>query len=683
VPTTSFQVFNYDNYAGSLRIIPRAVRLLDYTPGSGAAGDQGAADTIHGESGDDFVHGETGNDVIFGEGQDDQLLGGAGNDRIYGGTGEDSILGDDGRFVISRNGLTEPLYGVTTVNAQADITLPGPFTGAWIYITGRINSEAHLLSPTKGGNDVIFGGTGDDWIHGGTGDDAISGAEAQAAWYNETLVGAAFYTNGGYTVTDPSNPLGYDATTRKLAAYDANNPLAKISNFFLNFDAADAPLTLPSPPSDGGEGQKRGNKIDDGKDRLFGDDGNDWLVGGTDNDRQFGGKGDDVLNADDNLDTNGGLNNRPDSPTYADRDFVYGGDGLDVMIANTGGDRMFDWGGEFNTYLVPFSAFGEPTIYRTPNPHIRNFLLALGQESGADQTMTEPDGELGLFGQSDPQWQTNHGPPRDPQPGNTAGTPRDTRGGPEDDRGTALPLSGGGVPATLSPLVVNSTDVTLDRVFVTSDPGSPDHQALFVGGSNGNDTIEVRRGSSASRIQVVINGVSRGEFDRANISRVIVYGNDGNDTITVSTDMDPINTVLSGDAGDDVLRGGGGNNFLDGGDGNDKLYGGAGRDMLVGGWGQDTLEGAGDDDVLIGGRYTYSEDLGAIDSLMAAWAGQGTYAERVSQLRYGGSEGLFPLDASTVLDDGLVDNLFGEQGRDWFWAMGADQTDKKGNETVE
>src|SRR5262249_54552149 len=33
VPTTSFRLFNYDNYGGSLRIIPRAVKLLDYTPG--------------------------------------------------------------------------------------------------------------------------------------------------------------------------------------------------------------------------------------------------------------------------------------------------------------------------------------------------------------------------------------------------------------------------------------------------------------------------------------------------------------------------------------------------------------------------------------------------------------------------------------------------------------------------
>jgi len=118
-----------------------------------------------------------------------------------------------------------------------------------------------------------------------------------------------------------------------------------------------------------------GAKINDGKDRIFGDDGNDWLVGGTQNDRLFGGFGDDLMNLDDNQDTAGGLNNVPDAPQFADRDFAFGGGGLDVLIANTGGDRMFDWGGEFNTYVVPFSAFGEPTVFRNVNPHLRQFLL--------------------------------------------------------------------------------------------------------------------------------------------------------------------------------------------------------------------------------------------------------------------------------------------------------------------
>src|SRR5207245_2243627 len=196
----------------------------------------------------------------------------------------------------------------------------------------------------------------------------------------------------------------------------------------------------------------------------------------------FGGQGDDLMNADDNLDTNGGLNNMPDATQFADRDFVYGGDGLDVMIANTGGDRMFDWGGEFNSYIVPFSPFGEPTVYRQISPALQQFLLSLGQESGADQSMTEPNGELGFFTQKDPQWQANHGKPRDPQPGNTSGSHRDTQGGPEDDRGTALPLilTPPVAPAAAISAAGNNIDVTINRVYVMTDPSNPGQLALFV-----------------------------------------------------------------------------------------------------------------------------------------------------------------------------------------------------------
>jgi Ca2+-binding RTX toxin-like protein len=403
----AFLRFNYDNYDAGLRIIPRAFRLLDYTPGGNgqaanahadAANDLGAADLLVGEGGDDIVHGQTGNDVIFGNGQDDDLYGGAGHDRIYGGNGEDGILGDDGNIQTSRNGLVEPLNGLVSPNAQISINPNGPFVGSVEFIAGRLLKTASLTPLTAGGNDIIYGGLGDDFIHGGAGNDAISGSEALPEFYN-----TADNTN--------TDPLRYDPATRKLAAYDANNPLTKISGFLLNFQAADA----------------AGAKIDDGKDRLFGDDGHDWLVGGTGKDRMFGGNGDDLLNGDDNQDTNNGLNNSPDAPAFADGDFAFGGLGLDVLIANTGNDRLYDWKGEFNSFLVPFSAFGAPTVNRAASPAIIDFLRDLGRASGADQSFADATGELGLDKSGD------NGGPRDPQPGNIGGSQRDTQGAPEDD----------------------------------------------------------------------------------------------------------------------------------------------------------------------------------------------------------------------------------------------------------
>ncbi len=402
VDSGDFLSFTYDNY-GNLTIIPRAIHFLDYTPG-GSVSDKGNDDLIHGEAGDDLLHGMTGNDVIFGEGQDDDIFGGPGHDRLYGGLGKDGVLGDDGKILINRNGETETLYGITVANQQTAIKMPGPFIGAVVDITGRLKKVVDLAAFEFGGNDIIYGGLGDDWLHGGAGDDAISGAEALPDFYN----------------SDPQTntpPLPYDPSTRKFDAYDADNPFTKINDFLLNFEAVDG----------------SGNKINDGKDRLFGDNGNDWLVGGTMNDRQFGGMGDDLMNCDDNHDTNGGLNNMPDPIEFADADFAYGGGGLDVLIANTGGDRMFDWTGEFNSYFVPFSPFGIPTVVREINPHCRKFLLDLSEACGADQTLTEPNAELGMVTQQDPEWGDQHGGPRDPQAGNLPGVKRDTQGEPEDD----------------------------------------------------------------------------------------------------------------------------------------------------------------------------------------------------------------------------------------------------------
>ena len=425
---------------------------MDYTFG-GSSSDVGAGDLVHGEAGDDSARGGPGNDIIFGEGQDDDLSGQAGNDWVSGGAGEDGVIGDDGRVYTSRNGLTEPLYGLTTPNAQTQISMPGPFTGAWTFITGRLNKNVELEAFTQGGDDIVYGGLGDDFLHGGAGNDGISGAEA---------VGPYYVTPG----VPGANFLGYNPVTRKLAAYDADNPFTKIANFFLNFDATDA----------------LGAKINDGKDRLFGDLGHDWLVGGTQNDRLFGGMGDDVHNLDDNHDT-ANNNEQPDAVEYADRDFAYGGGGLDVLIANTGGDRMFDWTGEFNSFLVPFNPFGQPTIIRSPSPHVDDFLRGSGRESGNDFSLPEPalhlDGELGLASQEDPEWGDQHGGPRDPQPGHTHHK-RDTKGGPEDDRNTSLPLTApASPPAPSSGIPANSNDVTVNNITVTQDPDSTNQRAYL------------------------------------------------------------------------------------------------------------------------------------------------------------------------------------------------------------
>src|SRR5439155_1525127 len=120
--------------------------------------DIGAADEVHGESGDDAIYGQVRNDVLFGDAQNDVLVGGYGADWISGGTGDDGILGDDGRISVSRNSMSlgEPLYGTAPVPAAEINRLITDSSGSWVAITnvaGQLKYTVDLtpnsLDPTN------------------------------------------------------------------------------------------------------------------------------------------------------------------------------------------------------------------------------------------------------------------------------------------------------------------------------------------------------------------------------------------------------------------------------------------------------------------------------------------------------------------------------------------------------
>jgi Ca2+-binding RTX toxin-like protein len=405
-----------------------------------------SASELHGESGNDFLYGGGGNDVIYGDGQNDTIVGGYGNDWISGGTGDDGILGDDGRLFSSIVTTTygEPLYGLAPVSAaNVEYSIQGGAEDVMTNVPGTLLYTAVLtpdnLDPSHVAagtatprplyaNDIVYGGLGNDSIHGGAGDDAISGAEALPLSYtnNYTVAGALINTTAPIRSDyahpyNPGNVLGYSAATTYQAQYDQANPLRKITlaglDWLLDFDATQGPTdtfwlagttAYPAVPTDG-------------NDIVFGDLGNDWIVGGTGRDTMWGGWGNDVLNADDVLTTAGGENTGTDTnPSY--EDFAYGGAGRDVLIANTGGDRLVDWSGEFNSYLTPFSPFGMATVSRDPSPGLQNLLVAFALSQGADRHLgAEPLGEIGMVTQSDAAWGDQKGSPRDPQPGNSSG----------------------------------------------------------------------------------------------------------------------------------------------------------------------------------------------------------------------------------------------------------------------
>ena len=490
IDSGSFLEFNYDQSIlanngdtiedrGSLRLIPRAVELVDYTEGgpdfnANALNDNGAADEIHGESGDDEIYGQIGSDIIFGDAQDDNIIGGWGHDWISGGAGIDGVLGDDGRIYTSRNGTAgEPLYGIAAVQVNVEIRTPGDVQQAIINAENELNKAVNLtpfnvdgvnsaqdfLFDPQYADDVIYGGLGDDFLHGGSGDDAISGAEALSEvaveLFPDNGVSDASRTDSVIIITGYDNPvnpghlLSYEALrAEEFAAYDEFEPRKRIivdgKEFLLNFATNEGVLVdLDDNPVHS-----------DGNDRIFGDLGNDWLVGGTGEDNMYGGYGNDLMNADDDHSTSAGANDQPDGPQASYEDTAFGGAGRDVMIGNTGGDRLIDWAGEFNSYIVPFAPFGLGTVSRSPQPALMQYLYDLSAADGADATRVsdtgssverngEPYGELGLVKQQDADWQDQTGAPDDPQPGNIPGGGRDVlRGADFNTGGTANSGSG-------------------------------------------------------------------------------------------------------------------------------------------------------------------------------------------------------------------------------------------------
>jgi hypothetical protein len=363
------------------------------------------------------------------------------------------------------------------------------------------------VQPAHWNDDIIYGGLGSDWLHGGSGDDAISGAEAlpiaaagipaadQPASVNgvpgvvvvENLVISGFdrpYNPGDILAFNPVDVNGQHANRTRageFGLYDEYHPLRKIVladspdatqiyDFLLNFDETEGVMrpegdTNPTKPS---QNIHYPAVHDDGADAIFGDLGNDWLVGGTGKDDLYGGMGNDLLNVDDNLNSTAGTadplaNNVPDTqPYYEDR--AFGGAGRDVLIGNTGGDRLIDWTGEYNSYLVPFAPFGMGTVSRTMQPQLPEFLYALSFSDGTDATRYsdenngaappaptnsnpipsrngEPWGELGLVLQKDEAWHDQHGGPADPQAGNIPGGKKDVLRTADFSDNTAGPMA--------------------------------------------------------------------------------------------------------------------------------------------------------------------------------------------------------------------------------------------------
>jgi Ca2+-binding RTX toxin-like protein len=397
----AYLTFNYDIYSTDLRIIPRAVELLDYTNGgtnvdpSANFNNRGTADEIHGEAGDDTIYGQRGNDALFGDGQSDDIIGGIGDDWISGGTGADGVIGDDGRIMTSRNSTLfgEPLNGIAVLEDYNNLITTASFdalatvTNVPDELRKTVNLVPFSTNPndpndrnwaSADSDDIIFGGWGDDFLHGGAGNDAISGAEALPISATPRAMDGTIISFD--TPVNNGNGIKYVASARSgdplMTFFDPSDPRGQLhvgsSNFFLNFDHTEGQIAVRS----------ENGFASDGDDMILGGTGNDALMGGTGRDQMYGGYGNDYLNADDNQ--LGDSNRSDDDISY--EDFSFGGAGEDIMIANNVGDRLIDWNGEFNSYYTPFQSVGEPTVINDYSLELIKFIYVIGANAGADPT---------------------------------------------------------------------------------------------------------------------------------------------------------------------------------------------------------------------------------------------------------------------------------------------------------
>src|SRR5439155_14471136 len=106
--------------------------------------------------------------------------------------------------------------------------------------------------------------------------------------------------------------------------------------------------------------------------------------------------------------------------------------------------------------------------------------------------------------------------------------------------------------------------VSVVAVALEDDPLAPGQLALYVGGTTADDSVVLSPSGNTGAVQVSINGVSQGAF--AAQSRLVVYGQDGNDDIQVAGSVSQPAWLYGGN-GNDRLNGGRGNNVLLGGDG--------------------------------------------------------------------------------------------------------------------
>lgn len=218
-------------------------------------------------------------------------------------------------------------------------------------------------------------------------------------------------------------------------------------------------------------------------------------------------------------------------------------------------------------------------------------------------------------------------------------------------------------------------------------------------------------------IEILIGGVGRDVFHLSGAAQIgRVNGGGGINWLDYSGVAAGVNVNLARRFGSRISGGFSGiQNLIGSGSGGDRLVGdsagsivvgrrdrnrinsGGGRNLLIGGFGRTSITGGRGEDILIAGRTIYDGDYDALEAILAAWKGPGSYAARVAALRAGPTR--LVVGQTVFLHPGLnggrgprygvragalYDSVTaGDAGQDWFFVANAKNiSDRKQSERV-
>ena len=138
--------------------------------------DYDAANTFHGNDGNDFIVGGALNDRIngghhddrlFGNGGDDMMVGDTGHDQLFGAAGNDTLYAGEGLDYLDGGSGDDLIMAVEDDELLLPLLfdIPGPFIGTGSLYEDQIHAGSGKDVIFAGASDIVYADGGDDVIH--------------------------------------------------------------------------------------------------------------------------------------------------------------------------------------------------------------------------------------------------------------------------------------------------------------------------------------------------------------------------------------------------------------------------------------------------------------------------------------------------------------------------------------